>query len=406
MKWERLSLFVAAAFAPAIFAILSLTAPQAWPFQALVTLQATLCLLVIVMIAHGANWLVDAACRIAQVLGLSHLVIGLTVVALGTSAPEIAASLVAGLGGNGDLAVANVVGSNVFNLCFILGGVAVLMRDGLPTERSLVVRDGPMLLLGTVLLFLFVGGSVTGLGMERSGPQGAGIDHWVPLLLNRRLERGEGLILLGLLMAYMVLLYRGRAMGGVAQEVSQTEEVLEELDLVSEDGSFGTFSASDVPLFLLGLATVTGGCHVLVGEAQLVHGALHGHGALWFARVFDVPQYVVGITVIAAGTSAPELVVSLVAALRGAHGLSAGNLVGSDIFNFFGVIGLSGLVLQPPVSAAVAVSPALVAGIAVPIVVVLAVIFFMRTGMRISRGEGMLLLLIGVARWAYDLAMG
>lgn len=393
MNWERLSLIVPALVAPALFFVLQDPSSARWPLAGLLAAQGALAVLTVALIAHAANWLVESACRIAHALGLSHLVIGLTVVAFGTSAPEVAASLVAGFQGNGDLAVANVVGSNVFNLCFILGGVAILMgKTGLETDRSLVRRDGPMLLLGTVLLFLFVG------ALPGVTPEDPSLGGFMPHLLNRHMERGEGIILLSVLVAYFYLLYRSR----VSEGALATEAVASDVG----DEGFGEFTLRDIPMFLLGLGVVVGGCQVLVGEVHHVGDEFHGYGALWFARVLDVPDYVVGVTIVAAGTSAPELVVSLVAAVRGAHGLSAGNLVGSDIFNFYGVLGLAGALLQPPVANPVTVSPQLVAGVAMPIFVVLCAIAFMHTGMRISRREGGILLLIGVARWAFDLGLG
>ena len=124
---------------------------------AMLVWQLTLIVAVIALIAFGADWLVDASCRIAAALGISILVIGLTVVALGTSAPEIAASLLAGFEGHSEITIANAIGSNIFNTCFVLGGIAVLLRKGLVVDRFLIVRDSPTLLVGTLVLLLFVG---------------------------------------------------------------------------------------------------------------------------------------------------------------------------------------------------------------------------------------------------------
>jgi len=377
MDYRRLTLGVAVVGGPLCFA--AVTADM-FSGGVLLTLQLLLMVTVIIAIAHGADWLVDSACRLAQAFGVSHLVIGLTIVAFGTSAPEIAASLLAGFRGNGDIAVANVVGSNVFNICFILGGVALILPTGLQVQRPLLRRDAPMLLLGTVLLYLFVGGLPGTLPPE--GPAA-----FAPSLLNLRLEQGEGAILCVLLVTYLLSLYLRGDDGAAADE-----------------DDFGEASARDLPIFVLGLLCVVGGCSLLVGTAELDGGQLRGFGALWFARLWDVPDHVVGITIIAAGTSAPELVVSLVAAMRGAFGLSAGNLIGSDIFNFYGVIGLAGLLLQQPAAAPVVLSPALITGVIAPIVIVIATIFFMWTGMRVSRREGVALVMLGLARWATDFA--
>jgi len=363
----------------------SLIAQRVLP-SAMLLWQLSLAVSVIGLIAVGADWLVDAACRIAQALGVSHLVIGLTIVAFGTSAPEVAASLVAGFQGNGDITVANVVGSNIFNLCFILGGVAALVRGGLQTDRALVARDAPILLVGTALLFVFLG-QLPGIDMDGEG-------SFLPRPLNLRLEAFEGLILLACLATYLTVLYRSRRGISALSEAEQRASV----------EAFGAARRSDPLLMLLGLACVIGGCHVLVGHAEEVEGQLLGHGALWFARLWDVPDYVVGVTIIAAGTSAPEFVVSLVAAARGAHGLSAGNLIGSDIFNMFGVVGLAGILLQEPMAPPVTLSAAVVPSLAALSAVVLLTLMMMRSGFRVTRIEGVVLVLIGCARWVMDFA--
>ena len=118
MNWARLSVIFTSFFLVVLYGVSQSEAILTWPMAVQVGLQLTLALVVVAVIAQGAAWLVDAACRIAARLGVSRLVIGLTIVAFGTSAPEFTASLLAGRGGHGDLAVANVVGSNVFNLCF------------------------------------------------------------------------------------------------------------------------------------------------------------------------------------------------------------------------------------------------------------------------------------------------
>ena len=348
--------------------------------------QGLLFLTVVYLIGAGAGWLVDSASRMARHLGVSDLVIGLTIVAIGTSAPEFAVSLNAGFKGNGDITIANVVGSNIFNLCFILGGVALLVRGGLHADRSLVLRDGPVMLGGALLLFLFVGG----LPSTTAAPQD-GATWFAPL--NLRLERGEGMVLMALLILYLWALYR------VIRAQRRTEPPSEKKD---QDGEVNM--RRDVPLFLIGLVFVIGGCHLLVGHVEEVEGVLRGFGALWFARMWNVPDYVVGVTIIAAGTSAPEFVVSLVAAKRGAFGISIGNLLGSNIFNILGVVGLAGIVLQQPLADPVSVSSAAVPSLAALSVIVLVAIFFIWTGRRVSRWEGLLLVLIGAGAWVIDFA--
>jgi cation:H+ antiporter len=151
---------------------------------------------------------------------------------------------------------------------------------------------------------------------------------------------------------------------------------------------------------------VIGGSHILIGQAEIVEGEVHGYGALWFARVWGLSDHVVGVTIVAAGTSAPEFIISMVAALRGSYGVSAGNLIGSDIFNMFGVIGICGIVLQEPLAPPVTITAAVIPSVLSLSAVIAITIIFMATSSRISRLQGLVLVLIGVARWIMDFATG
>jgi cation:H+ antiporter len=346
--------------------------------------------------------LVDAACCIAQRLGVSELMVGLTIVGFGTSAPEMAASLSAGLQGNGDITIANVVGSNIFNLCFILGGVAFMVEGGIRADREVIVRDGPVLLVGTLLLLAFVGG----VGWSASGP-GYVFDH--------SLERMEGAILLALLALYLLGLFFWAKRGNFRLDIPEAagarfyksaeivEHGLSTNCLVKTRGAESLFT--NIFALLLGLLFVIGGCHVLVGRANEVQGAVHGFGALWFAKALGVPDYIIGVTIVAAGTSAPEFVVSLVAALRRSFSVSIGNILGSEIFNIFGVVGLAGMILQQPVAPAVSISPTAVPSLLSLCGLALVTVFFLWTGRRVSRGEGLVLVLIGIGRWYLDFTL-
>ena len=384
----------------AIYFALPWTVGQPWVAY---PLQTLLMVAVMYLIAVGADGLVDAASLIAKSFGVSDLIIGLTVVAFGTSAPEIAASLVAGFQGKGDITIANIVGSNVFNICFILGGVALLVRGGLHIERELLLRDGPVLLTGTVLLFLFVG----------AWPGATQLPHTdlskfeLFGLFDLRLQWLEGLLLFLALVVYLYFLFRIMRTSRRAQKeqrqaalAAKGDDASGGDDKIEEEGEQAGWR--DYVLLLVGLVLVVGGSHFLVGHVDADPSSLQGFGALWFARMWDIPDYVVGVTIVAAGTSAPEFVVSLVAASRGNFGMSAGNLLGSDIFNMFGVVGLAGLVLQPPLAPPVSVSVAVVPSLLALSAVILLTIFFMWTGRRISRFEGAILVLIGVGRWVMD----
>ena len=285
----------------------------------------------------GANLLVDSSVSTARKIGISELVIGLTIVSIGTSAPEFAVSVLAALKNHGNISVGNVVGSNIFNLGFILGGVA-LVRP-ISTSASIVKRDGSVLILTTFLLLL--------------------------ILKDLYLAFWEGMILISLLILYILYLFYTR-------------------ETVSEDVSTGSFRWYTPLMLLIGLAVILLSSHFLVESASSI------------ARSLGLSEWVIGVTIVAMGTSTPELVTSLVAVLRGHHGLSAGNLVGSDIFNLLGVLGVAG-VLQP-----MFVSQEAYGSIFLLCLMVITVVIMMRTGWKLSRFEGGALVCMGLARWIMD----
>ncbi|MBK7897038.1 MAG: calcium/sodium antiporter [Anaerolineaceae bacterium] len=291
----------------------------------------------IVALWQGAELVVNAATRIARKIGMSDLVIGLTVVAIGTSAPEFAVTVVAALEGQSDISVGNVVGSNIFNLGFILGGLALL--KGITTTKTMVYRDGGMLIGTTILLIIF--------------------------MFDLTLNRFESATLLIILVVYIgYLIYRR----------SESEEHIPE----------GEFNWLDAPKFIAGIAIIVTAGHYFVESASDL------------ARLIGLSEWVIGVTIVAVGTSAPEIATSLVALLRGQSGMSAGNLVGSDLFNLLGVLGLAGLLNPMTVNPAAQSSIFLLGGMVVLVVVM------MRTGWRMSRWEGGLLIVITIGRWVLD----
>jgi cation:H+ antiporter len=292
----------------------------------------------VVALWFGADQFVTGAARVAKRLGVPGLVIGLTVVAFGTSAPEFAVTLDAAFGGRPDISVANVVGSNLLNLGFILGGVALV--QALATSRTLVRRDALLLIVATGLLLAFVG--------------------------DGRLTRPEGALLFAILVGYLVVLVR---LG--------SERVT-----APPDESFGWLDAGRL---VGGLALVVGGGHLLVLSAVDI------------AEALGVSQWVIGLTVVAAGTSLPEFATSLAAARQGRMGLSAGNLVGSSLFNVLGVLGLAAIVQPLPVEAVGVESTAWLLGT----VVLVAVLFY--TDETLTRLEGGILVALNAVNWALSL---
>jgi cation:H+ antiporter len=287
----------------------------------------------------GADQFVAGASRLARRLGVSGLVIGLTVVSLGTSAPEFAVTIDAAVSSKADISVGNVVGSNVVNLGFVLGGTALVRQ--LPVASALVRRDGA-LMVATVLGLLAV-------------------------LRDLVVSRVEGALLVGALVVYLVVLARGDAAS----------------DAVRVDP--GAFRRTDLLRLVGGLAVVVAGAHALVTGAAAVATAL------------GVSEWVIGVTVVALGTSTPELVTSVAAANRGRTNVAAGNVVGSCIFNVLGVLGVAALVRPLPVAEAAASSARWLLGISV---VATALLW---TRQLLTAREGALLVALNALDWLADL---
>jgi cation:H+ antiporter len=300
-------------------------------------------------IAVGAKYVVDSAAAVAERLGVSHLVIGLTVVAFGTSAPEFGVTLVAAFEGRDSISVGNIVGSNIFNLGFILGGAALVRA--IPTDRILVWRDALTLIFATVVLYLLVG-------------------------FDLHLGVVEGAVLFSLLLGYLVIVWRARKDG--VEPAAEMEEV-------------GSLPWHDSALAQTGFLV---GGFIIVGLAS--HFLIESASAL--ALHFGVSEWVIAVTVVAAGTSVPELATVLAGVARGHLAMSAGNVIGSDIFNVLGVLGLAGI-LQP-----MGLAPEARASLLALTGMVVVVAITMRTGWRVSRLEGLLLLVLAVLRWVLDFA--
>lgn len=298
-------------------------------------------LLGLVILVGGAELLVRGASRFALALGISPLVIGLTVVAFGTSAPELSVSVNAALQGQAELAIGNVVGSNVFNILLILGLSAVVTP--LVVDQKLVRLEVP----------LMIGTSVLVLGMALDGKVGP----------------GEGSVLLaGLLLYTVFLVVRGR------RESPQVEAEYAE--------GVGTMR----PLFRsiwLQLLLIVAGLVLLVAGSDLLLDS-----SVTLARMMGISELVIGLTLVAGGTSLPELATSMLAAFQGKRDIAVGNVVGSNLFNILCVLGLTAVV-----SGGVPVGhQSQVFDIPVMIAASLLCLPVFLTARRISRGEGFLLL--------------
>lgn len=289
----------------------------------------------------GAEWLVRGSARLAASLGVSPMVVGLTVVSFGTSSPELVVAVVAALKGSADLAVGNVLGSNMANLGLILG-LTALIRP-LDVAARVVWREAPLMLLVTVALF--------------------------PLAWDEVIGRVEGTILLMGLAGYLLFVFR--AVG------EETPEVLTEYEgfVKAETGSEPSLRLKDLGLVTLGCAALVAGGYAIVESAVFLAGYL------------GVPEVVMGLSVVAVGTSLPELATSVVAAFRNEADIAVGNIVGSNIFNILAILGTSAVVAPMAVTGSM-LTRELVA------VLILSVMVFpmLRTGWRVQRWEGALLL--------------
>lgn len=287
-------------------------------------------------VVFGADWMVRGGSRIAENLGIPELVIGLTVVAFGTSAPELVVSGGAAIRSEPGLAVGNVMGSTVANVGLIVG-VGALIHP-IDVHRRLLVRESPLLIVVLTIV--------------------------MALSWNDALGRLDGLALLSGFVLYLWFLFRWAARGEAA------------LPDVGEGEEDGRPLALDAALTVLGLAGLVVGAHYLL------------EGATALAEVFDVPDAVIGATMVAVGTSLPELASTAAAAIRGFGDIAIGNVIGSNVFNLGLVLGSAAL-LKP-----LQMTPMQVISQVVPaLIFCLALIPLAYTGMRVNRWEGLSLLI-------------
>ena len=241
---------------------------------------------------YGADFVVKESERIALHFQIPHFVIGATLVAFGTSLPEMAASMMASYRGTSDMAVANVVGSVIFNITLVLGAVFMISRSMDP-ERDLFAKDSAWILIPVIIFMVMVQDGVIG--------------------------RFDGILFLSLMVAYLLFLFS-----------SSKEELEGELD---EDLAKEPFGWSKTLVFLgIGFFLTIGGAHFVIESGSII------------ARQFGVSEWIIGLFLISLGTSLPELVVSIVAIRKGNADMSIGNIIGSNVANFSMVLGAASLV--------------------------------------------------------------
>ena len=291
----------------------------------------------------GAELLVRGASRMAAGAGISPLIIGLTVVAFGTSAPEMAVSIKSALSGQANIALGNVVGSNIFNVLFILGLSALIVP--LRVSRQLIRLDVPLMIGLSVVVLLFA--------------------------TDRSISRFDGWLLVAGLAGYIAFL------------VYQSQKSPNPEDTSPQNNNSEKVANGEVN-WTLNIVLVVGGLILLIiGSRWLVDGAIS------FAQYMGVSELVIGLTIVAAGTSLPEVVTSVIAAFRGERDIAVGNVIGSNIFNIMGVLGIAGIVAP----AGIGVSEGIYHfDLPVMIAVAFACLPIFFTGGSISRWEGGLLI--------------
>ncbi len=302
----------------------------------------------LILLMGGGEWLVRGASRLASALGIPPVVIGLSVVAFGTSAPELAVSVLSAYRGQSDIAVGNVVGSNIVNILLILGLSAVVAP--LTVSLRIIKVEVPMM-IGTALLFVLLG-------------------------MDGQLSRWDGALLVTIFAVYLVW------MGRTARQEPELEEV--------EELAKPPVGAKDYVKIVLLIIFGLGG--LVLGSEWLIQGAVS------LARAMGVSELVIGLTIVAVGTSLPELATSVIASLRGERDISVGNVVGSNIFNILSVLGFSSLVAPNSVQVARSV---LFFDAPVMIAVSLACFPVFFNGFRIMRWEGAIFVFYYIAYTVY-----
>lgn len=317
-----------------------------------IVLDVVLLLLGFVALIKGADFFVDGSASVAKRLKVPGVIIGLTIVAMGTSAPELAVSVSAGLSGSNEIAVSNVVGSNIFNLLMVLGVCALLKP--LPVDVNIKKRDYPLSLFFTLLVFVLSGNLIL---------SGKCADIHDMSAIGGSLFRWNGLVLVFLFLLYMLFtIYIARK------------------NRVEEDEEIELLSSWKCLIFIFGgiIAIILG------GELVVQH-------ARSLALAFGMSETLVGLTIVAVGTSLPELVTSLVAAKKGENGMAIGNVVGSNVFNILLILGVSSVIHPITIQVASFVDLGMLLGVS------LLAYAFVCTGKKVSRAEGAVMVTLYVA---------
>jgi len=329
------------------------------------TVYLLFCLVGFLLLYYGAEWLVKGSSSLARRLGITPIVIGLTVVAFGTSAPELVVSLVSAIKGKSMIAVGNVIGSNICNIALVLGMAAVFQP--ITSHRCVLTRDIPIMLGISLYLLLISWNSVIG-----------------------RLEGATlfGGIILYTLINYFLAVKETRQIADIVGEGNEDKGACILSELEAESVDYVESMGRQILMIVVGIAGVVGGAQIVVESAVKI------------MEILGVSEKFIGLTIVAFGTSLPELATSVVAAMRKEMDISIGNLVGSNVFNILSVLGAASLVRPIPIPGGFVES-----GLMIDYLVMMATSFLpwlmLRGTLTIRRRDGILLLLCYGSYLAY-----
>lgn len=299
----------------------------------------------LIFLVKGADLFVTGASSVARRFHIPSLVIGLTIVAFGTSAPEVAVSVTSALNGQSDITMGNIIGSNMFNLLVVVGMAAWILP--FKVKETIIAKEFPFMLLSCISVLILAFDLLLGNGTVNV------------------INRTDGLVLL---MLFAIFLYYLLSVALKAQKENQAEEVMISIGLTKS-----------VVYLVVGIVAIVLGGNLAVDAATEI------------ALAWGMSETMVGLTIIAAGTSLPELMTSVVAARKGESDIALGNVIGSNIFNVFFIMGISAVITPVSVSAAVAFDAVLLT------VITLIAFIFALTDRKFSKGEGIVLFLLYVA---------
>ena len=317
-------------------------------------LQIVLLIAGFVALIKGADLFVDGSSSLAAIFKVPSIIIGLTIVAMGTSAPELAVSTSAAINGSNEIAVSNVVGSNLFNLLMVLG-ICALIKP-LPLDNVIKKRDFPFSIIITIALFVALGVGVlksTEFATVKMGDNVTTLERWM------------GIALIAIFVVYIIVLIRSalknKTEGEAVKQISPLKSVL---------------------FVLIGIALIVAGGHFVVESAKYI------------AAAFGMSETLIGLTIVAVGTSLPELVTSVVASRKGENGLAVGNVVGSNIFNILLILGVSGTIHPIGVNFASMIDIAILIAVSI-------LVFLFSLKNKINRPQGAVMILIYIATMVF-----